>query len=135
MQILFLRLQTTAAAMTDFTHPAGEETEDEEERDCDAVADIVEREPRALDEEPRSERAENRGEGSRLPSAKPSREKNDQEERPEWPTTAEITDDVTDQRCRAGSDESDDVDRGAGGQSFHSATMSPFFLRNCWIVE
>ena len=46
-----------------------------------------------------------------------------------------ITDDVTDQRCRAGSDESDDVDRGAGGQSSHSATISPFFLRNCWIVE
>ena len=104
--------------MTDFTHPAGEETEDEEERDCDAVADIVEREARALDEEARSERAQNRGEGSRLPSAKPSREKNDQEERPEWPTTAEITDNVTDQRGRAGSDESDDVDLAPAGSRF-----------------
>jgi hypothetical protein len=121
--------------MTDFTHPAGEETEDEEERDCDAVADVVERESRALDEEPRSERAENRGEGTGLPPPKPARDNTDQEKRPEWPTTAEITDDVTDQRCRAGSDESDDVDRGAGGQSLHSAAISPFFLRNCWIVE
>ncbi len=133
-QILFLRLQTTAPAMGDFTEPAGEEAEDEKERDRDAVADVVEDEPGSLDEEPCGDRAEDGGEHTRLPSAQPSREENDQEERPEWTTTAEITDNVTDERGRASSDESDDVNRGASGQSFHSATISPFFLRNCWMV-
>jgi hypothetical protein len=108
-QILFLRFEATSAAMADLTEPAGDEAEDEEERDGNTVAEVVERKPRSLDEEPRGDRAEDGGENTRPQSSQPTREENDEEERAKRPAAAEITDDVTDERGRARSDESNDV--------------------------
>ena len=135
-QVLFLRSEAAAPTKCHFADPAREKAEDEEQGERDSVARIVEEEPASLDEETRRDQgAEDGCEHSRLPAAPPSGQKNCEKKRAQRTAPAEVTDDVADQGRRARSGDGDDVYQATRGEARHSATINPFFLRNCWIVE
>jgi hypothetical protein len=71
-KVLLLGLQPKTATTADFTDPTGEHAKDEEQAECDAIADIAEPEPGPLDEETRGhESAKDRGYKTGSPSTQP----------------------------------------------------------------